>query len=128
LKTGNPITTIPAGSDVATALVSLELVAHGYYVANTFEIDSACASFTNNICAHHGECPCRCQLKVLQIFDKPSRSLNLIFHTYREVTELFLDCEGAAAQDDLEVKLRQTLIEESSKIKHLIDVEISPYT
>jgi hypothetical protein len=127
LVTESPITSIPAGSDVSVALVSLELVAHGYYVANTFEIDSACASFANNVCAHHGESPCECQLKVLQVFDKPSRSLNLIFHTYRGVTELFLDGDGIDGQNDLEYELQHVLVAESSKIQHLINMEISPY-
>jgi hypothetical protein len=108
-------------------MVSLELIAHGYYVANTFEIGSACGSLVNNICAHHSESPCKCQLKVLQVFDKPSRSLSLIFHTYQGVTELYLEGEEADDQHDLESQLRYILLEESSKIRHLFDVEINQY-
>jgi hypothetical protein len=123
----NLITSIPAGCDVAIAMVSLELIAHGYYVANTFELDSACGSLGNNICAHHGESPCECQLKVLQVFDKPSRSLHLIFHTYQEVTELYLDCEEIDVRHDLESELRQILLQESFKIQRLIDAQISQF-
>lgn len=122
----NLVASIPAGCNVAIAMVTLELIAHGYYVANTFEIDSACATFADNICAHHGDNPCKCQLKVLQVFDKPSRSVNLIFHTYREITELYLDGEGIDAHE-LAAQLQQILLRESSKIQHLIDAQMRQY-
>lgn len=118
------IASIPSECNVAIAMLSLELISHGYYVANTFELDSAYGSFVNNICAHYGECPCKCQLNVLQVFDKPSRSLCLIFHSYQGVTELYLDSEELDDQHDLESQLRDILLDESSKIQHLMDVEI----
>jgi len=116
-----PVTTLPLDRDVAQALISLQLVAHGLYVTATFELDSSCASFTQDKCPHHGTGPCKCRLSVLQIYDGKSGSLQLILHEFDGKTEFILDQEGCSDHADLESRVKQAIREESSAIGSFIE-------
>ena len=85
-----PVITLPLHLDGALAMVALQLVAKGLRVSNSFEINSSCASFTEEICPHRGTGPCECRLCVLQVYDENFNSEHLVLHECDGKTEFFL--------------------------------------
>ncbi|HUF39377.1 MAG TPA: hypothetical protein VMN57_12705 [Anaerolineales bacterium] len=74
---------------IRQAAESLE--AAGLRVFKTFDLRSACASFTDNNCPHHGSAPCDCQLVVLLIYGPDDPPISLVLHSHRGLTELQWD-------------------------------------
>jgi hypothetical protein len=117
----NPYIKLPLGLDTVLALISLQLVAHGFYVVQTFKIDSSCASFSQDICPHHGSGPCECRMSVLQVYDEKSGALHLILHEFDMKTEITLVQNDRSKHSDLESRVKQALQEEQSTISSLIE-------
>jgi len=80
-------------SDCETVIrqVTENLEAAGLRVVRSFDLRSACASFTDNVCPHHGSAPCDCQLVVLLIYGVTLTPVSLILHSHRKQTELQWD-------------------------------------
>ena len=80
-------------SDCETVIrqVTENLAAAGLRVVRSFDLRSACASFADNVCPHHGTAPCDCQLVVLLIYGVMITPVSLILHGHRGQTELQWD-------------------------------------
>ena len=70
--------------------VTENLEAAGLRVVRSFDLCSACASFADNVCPHHGTAPCDCQLVILLIYGGGA-PVSLILHSHRGQTELQWD-------------------------------------
>lgn len=97
------------------ALVVVEIMeqleAAGMQVVKSFDLRSACASFTDNICPHHGTSPCDCQLIVLLIYGIENWPISLILHSHRGQTELQWDVNpGAYPGPESRALIQSTLI------------------
>jgi len=79
-------------SDCETVVrqVTQNLEGTGLRVVRSFDLHSACASFTDNICPHHGTAPCDCQLVILLIYGAGA-PVSLTLHSHRGQTELQWD-------------------------------------
>ena len=64
------------------------LEAAGLRVVRSFDLRSACASITENVCPHHGTAPCDCQLVVLLVYGTGTAPVSLMFHSHQGQTEL----------------------------------------
>lgn len=91
--------------ETTVALVTHVLTKAGLHVQRSFDLQSACASFTDNVCPHHGDTPCDCQLVVLLVYLKESRPVSLIIHSHRGTTELGI-ADGFGQSPPLELAAR----------------------
>ncbi|GAB4577453.1 MAG: hypothetical protein Fur0022_01840 [Anaerolineales bacterium] len=71
--------------------VMQNLAAAGLRVVRSFDLRSACASFTENVCPHHGTTPCDCQLVVLLVYGIGVAPVSLVLHSHMGQTELQWD-------------------------------------
>jgi len=62
----------------------------GVRVVRSFDLQSACASYPDLICPHHGDAPCDCQLVVLLAYGKEGPPASLVLHSHRGQTEIDL--------------------------------------
>ena len=105
--------------ETTTALVTHVLTEAGLRVQRSFDLQSACASFTDNVCPHHGDAPCDCQLVVLLVYLKESRPVSLVLHSHRGTTELGIaDGFGQSPPSDLAARVRSTLWHINSLVKN----------
>lgn len=86
-----PLLDFPLDCQTAVALAICRLTAAGLRVKRSFELDSACAPFTNTRCPHSGEIPCDCKLVVLIVGNAETGSIPLVFHDCDGRTELLLE-------------------------------------
>ncbi len=95
--------------------VSLRLAAEGLRAAPTFELDSACATFTDEICPHTGSEPCNCKLIVLMVYGPAVHPVSLVFHGGNEETEVFMEVDLTRSRDlDFEYRIQQALNKENN--------------
>jgi len=80
-------------SDCETVIhqVTQNLEAAGLRVVRSFDLRAACTSFAGNVCPHHGNAPCDCQLVVLLVYAVGSAPASLILHSHRGQTEIQWD-------------------------------------
>jgi hypothetical protein len=103
-----PILNLPLNVEIVLTQVSLRLVAEGLRAAPTFELDSACATLTDEICPHTGTEPCKCQLIVLMVYGPAVHPVSLVFHGDDEATEIFLSVDLTQHRDlDFENLIQQ---------------------
>lgn len=88
-----PMLNLPLNIEIVLTQVSLRLVAEGLRVVPTFELGSACATFTDEICPHTGTRPCKCQLIVLMVYESAVRAVSPVFHRGDEATEIFMEVD-----------------------------------
>lgn len=101
---------LPYDGETALSFAIQLLINAGLQVARTFELDSACASFTNKVCPHTGEAPCGCQIFVLLVLNGIYTPVSLVFHSYKYKTELYLDGGGEQPVcQDLENRIIEVL-------------------
>lgn len=62
----------------------------GVRTVRSFDLQSACASYPDLICPHHGDAPCDCQLVVLLAYGKQGPPVSLVVHSHRGQTEINL--------------------------------------
>jgi hypothetical protein len=76
-------------SDCETVIrqVTQNLEDAGLRVVRSFDLRSACASFPDHNCPHHGT-PCDCQLVVLLIYGFETTPVSLILHSHQDQTEM----------------------------------------
>lgn len=105
--------TLPFDCEVVLALFSLKLASEGFHVAHSFELEAACASFTDMTCPHTGKTPCDCQLVVLLAYEQNGSSIPLVFHGHAGQTEVSI--EATSRQPDLDlIKRVQAILQEES--------------
>lgn len=110
-----PILNLPLNIEIVLTQVSLRLVAEGLRVAPAFELDSACATFTDEICPHTGTKPCKCQLIVLMVYGVAVHPVSLVFHGDDKETEIFLSVDLTQSRDlDFENRIQRALNKENN--------------
>jgi hypothetical protein len=101
-----PLLDFPLDCQTAVALAICRLTEAGLRVTRSFELDSACAPFTNTNCPHSGKTPCDCKLVVLIVGDAESGSIPLVFHDCDGRTELIMeDVPGDPQQQSLKNRI-----------------------
>lgn len=101
MKNTEPILTLALECDLAVALVKLCLREKGFHAQHNFELNAACASFSDPLCPHQPDQLCNCQLITLQIHRSDLPVIPLIFHGNDEHTEIFYTEEGSIPPDVL---------------------------
>lgn len=110
-----PFLQLPLRHEIVVSQISLRLVAEGFRVTQTFELDSACASFTDNVCPHKGTSPCKCQLIVLMVYEAAVHPVSLVFHGDDKETEIFLAVDLTQSLDlDFENRIQHALNKENN--------------
>lgn len=84
----NCLLTIQSGCETVITEIKKGLSGRGYAVMRSFDLKSACASYPDLICPHHGESPCDCQLVVLLVYEDETNPVSLIIHSHRGQTEV----------------------------------------
>ena len=69
---------------------SKQLEAVGLRVVRSFDLKSACASYPDLICPHHGDAPCDCQMVVLLVYGTKSTPASVVLHSHRGQTDVDL--------------------------------------
>jgi hypothetical protein len=109
--------TLPFDCEIVLALFSLKLVSKGFYVAPSFGLQAACASFTQNTCPHDGTSSCDCKLVTLLVYEKSGLSIPLVFHGHAGQTEIYT--RFSTRQDELQLRIQKVLEEESDALLRL---------
>ncbi len=65
-----------------------QLAAHDIRLVRSFDLKSACATYPEFTCPHHGDAPCDCQMVVLLAYSKNSPPASLVVHSHRGQTEI----------------------------------------
>ena len=75
--------------DCETVITQLtrSLTQSGLRVVRSFDLQSACASFPDLTCPHHGDSNCDCQLVVLLIYGTEAIPATIILHSHRGKTD-----------------------------------------
>ncbi len=63
---------------------------YGLRIVRGFDLQSACASFTDLTCPHHGAYPCDCQLVVLLVYGDDTPPASIVLHSHRGKTDVDL--------------------------------------
>lgn len=69
---------------------SKQLEALGLRVVRSFDLKSACASYPDMTCPHHGDSPCDCQMIVLLVYGVEATPASVVFHSHRGTTDVEL--------------------------------------
>jgi len=85
-----PLLTLAQNHEEALSDVTLSLQSNGLQVVRSFDLQSACASYPGQLCPHHLEDVCDCQLVVLLIYGGVSQPISLIAHSNDGVTQIGL--------------------------------------
>ena len=62
----------------------------GMRVIRSFDFRSACASYPNLVCPHHGTSPCDCQMVVLLVYRGKVSPASVVIHSQRGNTKVDL--------------------------------------
>lgn len=112
--------TFSGNSECAVRWVTQCLTAAGLRVVRSFDLQSACASFTDNTCPHHGASHCDCQLVVLLVYGAEVTPASLILHNHRDKTEIQLDeAPEAGYSRDLIDHIRLVVLDKAGSTLHL---------
>lgn len=110
-----PMLNLPLNIEIVLTQVSLRLVTEGLRVVPAFELDSACATLTDEICPHTGTKPCKCQLIVLIVHGATVHPVSLVFHGDDRETEVSLVVDLTQARDlDFEKRIQHALKKENN--------------
>jgi hypothetical protein len=112
---------LPFDIDTVLALISLRLVSEGFAVAHSFELDSACASFTETACPHTGRSPCDCRLVTLFACNQNDPPVPLVFHGHADRTEIHIETTAQQPDLDLVEQIQAILQNESVALMSLND-------
>ena len=85
-----PLLTLAQSHEEAISDVTLNLRSNGLQVVRSFDLQSACASYPGQLCPHHQEEVCDCQLVVLLIYGGVSQPVSLIAHSNDGITQIGL--------------------------------------
>ena len=86
----SPLLTLAQNHEDALTGVTLSLQSNGLQVVRSFDLQSACATSPGELCPHHHEDVCDCQLVVLLIYGGVSQPVSLIAHSNDGVTQIGL--------------------------------------
>ncbi len=106
----NHLSSLRADCETAIQQITQRLERSGIRAVRSFDLRSACASFPDLACLHHGTVPCDCQLVVLLAYQGEDSPASIIVHSHNGQTEAAL----AHSPDhppgrDLEAAIRSAL-------------------
>lgn len=92
MKQVNSILNLPLNCVATSDFLSRVFVDEGLSVKRSFDLQSACSAFSDNICPSHGEGPCDCQLIVLLVYDhlQEQAPISILMHGHSEKTQIGL--------------------------------------
>jgi hypothetical protein len=86
------------------------LIHWGLRVVRSFDLQSACASFPDLACPHHGDSNCDCQLVILLVYGSEATPASVVLHTHRGKTDIDLvDSPNNRPDQDLVAMIRLAL-------------------
>lgn len=119
------LTTLNMDSETIIAHLTRWLAYHGLRIVRGFDLQSACASFADKICPHHGDYPCDCQLVVLLVYRAGDSPASILLHTHRNKTDVdLIDSPNNHPSQQLE-KIIRMVIEKILDAPPLLNVEIN---
>lgn len=86
----SPLLDLHEDCENTVASVTALLTSSGLRVVRSFDLQSACASYTSPVCPHHGQKDCDCQLVVLMIYGSQEQPSSLILHSSGGQTQVGL--------------------------------------
>jgi len=84
------LSTLNLDCETVITRFSKQLEALGLRVVRSFDLKSACASYPDMTCPHHGNGPCDCQMVVLLIYASKATPASVVFHSHRGNTDVDL--------------------------------------
>ncbi len=112
MKQINSILNLPLNCVATSDFLSRVFIEEGLKVERSFDLQSACSAFSDNICPSHGESPCDCQLIVLLVYDhvREQSPISILMHGHSEKTQLGLfDYAIQAPSIEFEERIRAIL-------------------
>lgn len=105
----NSLFTLRLEPNVLLDLIVNVLEKDGLRVICSFDLQAACVSFEANICPHHGEAPCDCQMLIMLVYGEEGAPLSLVAHGHRGRVQVGIREEGAQVNQALETRVRSLL-------------------
>jgi hypothetical protein len=99
----NRLSTLNLDCEATIAQLTERLTCHGLRVVRSFDLKSACASFTDLTCSHHGDTPCDCQMVVLLVYGAEAAPASIVLHSHRGKTDIDL-VDSAINKHDSELE------------------------
>ncbi len=84
------LSTLNMDSETTITHFTRWLTYNGLRIVRNFDLQSACASFADLICPHHGDYPCDCQLVFLLVYGADDSPASIVLHTHRGKTDIDL--------------------------------------
>jgi|GEM_PF-1750339 len=79
-------------------------------VSRSFDLQSACSAFSDNICRSHGEESCDCQLVVLLVYDGDQIPVSVVLHGHNGMSQIGIaDDLGPVAPSKLQKRIENLL-------------------
>ncbi len=82
--------TLDMDCETTIAHLTRRLSYHGLWTIRDFDLQSACASFTDLSCPHNGDSTCGCQMVVLLVFSNEASPASIVLHTHHGKTDVDL--------------------------------------
>jgi hypothetical protein len=105
----NSLFTLRLEPNVLLDLIVGMLENDGLRVICSFDLQAACASFEANICPHHGQAPCDCQMLVMLVYAEEGDPLALVAHGHMGRVQVGIREESVGANHALETRVRSLL-------------------
>lgn len=110
MNTDNCLLTLQSDCETVITEIKKRLSGRGYTVMRSFDLKSACASYPDLICPHHGEPPCDCQLVVLLVYENETSPVSLVIHSHRGQTEVTkVTFPDTQSDPELNASIRSTM-------------------
>jgi len=106
-----PILTFELDCDSTLALLHICLRKQGFCSTHSFELTSACASFSDPTCPHHPGKICECQLVTLSVYRDDIGVIPLVLHGHAYKTEVY-NCSSLLVPATLKLCLEYALCQE----------------
>jgi hypothetical protein len=102
MNRANDYPTFHMDSETALARLDHQLARRGLRVVRSFDLQSACASQPGQVCPHHGDAPCDCQMVILLVYGAQAAPASVVLHSHRGMTDIDLvDTPGNRPDTDL---------------------------
>jgi hypothetical protein len=120
----NPFLIFNLDCDSTLALLTICLRNRGFHTLHSFELNSACASFSDPTCPHHPGQTCECRLVTLAVYREDIGVIPLVLHGHAYKTEIsnvsarllpvvLMDCLEQTHHEEQVLKTRLSLSEQA---------------
>lgn len=117
--------TLRLSANVLLDLIAEMLEENGLRTVCSFDLQAACSSFEANICPHHGEGACDCQMIVLLVYGEDGAPLPLVMHGHNGQVQVGIKLEAGNGNHQLEAGVR-SLLETSRIVKRVRQMRLAP--